>query len=338
MGITTIMATTKFMEIQKSKKYLQYYKNFNRIDDTCFARDRQDFTEYFRYFGTAMIEDNRRKFEGIVNFKDHKEGKEIDKYLDTISDFAAGHFSALFQTSLVKRKEFISKALGCCERIMIDLGYVSENRKTITELSIGSKNYIYTAGCQNPKMLESRGGSLAQLFIDLCDINSNNSNIEVICGGATPPTRKRVNFTDESKELANSFYSKLLEYKSKRYVSKIYKEPRCESKSRDTKENIANLMELINGDKSEEPVNLYITSSTFHTIRLAKEVEFYLSENSHNININNLILVGAESPSTESDITMLPKYIKQTLFEIYRYFLPNEEFLRQMLAVHLNES
>ncbi|AXQ31515.1 hypothetical protein D0B54_23760 [Solimonas sp. K1W22B-7] len=113
------------------------------------------------------------------------------------------------------------------------------------------------------------------------------------------------------------FKKRLKEYNSHATLPKVHKFG-FESESSTTKTNISEFFQRKYVEPSKAN-NLIIISSTFHLIRLAKELNKYLSDNPDQI-LKNVVLVGAEDSDKQFFMTDLT-YIKLMMFDVFDYLL-----------------
>ncbi len=81
----------------------------------------------------------------------------------------------------------------------------------------------------------------------------------------------------------------------------------------------------------ENTLNNYV-SSTFHLIRLAREIDLNASafEQTHK-NINNIFLIGSESESDVKKDLKTGAYLRFMFFDIYHYILHNTRMVNKAM-------
>ena len=102
---------------------------------------------------------------------------------------------------------------------------------------------------------------------------------------------------------------------------------RCylEQSSQTTQENVQRFLETGLVPKST-PLKLYLVSSTFHLVRLAKDTEAYITALGNN-DIKRIVLCGADDINRPSGPTKSGHYIKLMFFDVFSHLMTDATFL-----------
>ena len=222
-------------------------------------------------------------------------------------------------------------ALWTCTAILQDQGY---RVKAVTKDVIPSRSFdvaMLVPGCQTPKLLTRRALVGAQVW---CQMMGRAENTRCLLSGARPPSLKRITIPNESDFMRKEFVEFLARHQNKHPESLdvemgiVSRDVRCDPKADTTETNVRKFVEAIRADKRENLRLIVAVSSTFHLIRLAKELESQLSkmwDRQYPAPKNlSLVLVGAETDEfiTEPEKSHLiwdPMYMKSLFFEVFSY-------------------
>lgn len=254
----------------------------------------QDFRNHSPLFNITeyIYHDKRHLFEEL-----------LAQHPEFIPDLAA---SILNGVSSHLKSDLLVKALRCCRDILLDMDYTETHLDEIKQLTSQDQDrLIVIAGCQNDDLLQARVEVAAKLFKNL---HMSARFIPVGKGPAHETNRIR----DESARIKTILHQQL-----GHHLEIVPLE--LEQESHRTYENIANLLggSYIDATRS---TSLFIVSSTFHLIRLAKEVDSRSNVFSiKHPNINSIFLIGSESGVNKT--VRSASYIRFLFYDIYDYIL-----------------
>lgn len=250
-------------------------------------------------------------YENIYNFIRHiykdkqKSLKDLNaNYPKAIPDIVASSIRSLCDSGFIHR-DILSKSLTCCFSILSDMGYLEISMREIRNRISNSDIYIIIPGCQTEEILDNRVNKAVSVFNDL------HCTAKFIPSGKNS-SRKRTEkckISNESARIISGLNNKLGSIKFECIPLDIEK---CSSS---TSENIRNIFESNLIDVNRK-FNIIIVSSTFHLIRLARQVEL---RKTRIPNFDNLILVGAETKV--DSVVKMGAYVKSMMFDIYDYLL-----------------
>lgn len=236
-----------------------------------------------------------------------------------ISDLAASIVAKLQESQLLK-EDFIQKALECCEKILISQGYEPTHPNHLLSQGIPNSHCVMLiAGCQSRHILKSRVKKAFDLWQKL------QKGFTFVFSGRNPSKtqkgRSKVSIINEAREMESYFYS-LLEDPSARQLTYYTKRIDIDEDSYNT---ITNIDQFLTGDFiNQKGLNsIYIVSSSFHLIRLAKNFENSLNSGSSSAKVKEIVLVGAEDSNKPSNIALDPTYLKSMMHDVFQ-FLMNE--------------
>ncbi|HTY37248.1 MAG TPA: hypothetical protein VMH23_09065, partial [Bacteroidota bacterium] len=212
----------------------------------------------------------------------------------------------------------IKEALRCCRAIISKCNYdsipLSELHDVIPK---EMNNVMFVAGAQDGSVRDARVITAFE-----CAKRLHNINFTFALAGLRPPPPKPVRAKDESREM-RILLEELIE---KQGLATGQLGPRIveiasENEFQTTKENIQKLFEG-NVLDSRKQNNIFISSSTFHLIRLSREFETYLSKYEGPFQIRHIVLIGAEDEGEPlTSVAQLHNYVKAMFFDIFDYLL-----------------
>ena len=246
-----------------------------------------------------------------------------------IPDFAASVVKQLFEGGYLK-ENLDETAIKICRDIIIDMGYheltndllqnLLQDKRSNGNTSFGEiQNVLMVAGCQDEIMLNRR----LQTVIDI--IPKFRDNLTVIVSGGNPIKNgaDKTDIMDESIRMFNRLEEMI-------NAQKVQRPPSFDiMREGDSANSIQNIDETIKNYvcKTDKVYNVILVSSTFHLIRLSKELETVLEaiftedknkSDSERLKIENLILIGAE----KLDMKFLPvkdgEFMKLMFDDIYK--------------------
>ena len=315
---------------------MYFYKNIEHKDRAILEpskkienyEGRQRFLKHFNIydFQEKIYPDKKLFFKNIHN-----------KDVTLIPDLAAAICSQLFKSGLFSVKA-INNAMEYIRDIIQNLNYefVADDillARLVKHSSGNVNNLIYVAGCQSESMLKQRVRKAAQFAYSMTKIF--DEKISIVFSGRNPTTDNNSNFSIPNESgLMDIYFQQYLEdemkndgkeFDSKLKFSKM--ETIMENNSNTTRENIRRMFigdskdgiqrNFLSPDKSN---NVILLSSSFHLIRLVKELELYRSKNEISFKIENIVLVGSEKLIPEINIED-DGYIKLMFFEIFDHIL-----------------
>lgn len=235
-----------------------------------------------------------------------------------LADLAGAVFATLCRAGYT-HKDVYKRAIECCRDIIVAQGFKETDddqaRSFLRPNGSEGANHIVVAGCQDPEMLNRRVERAADFVTQL------GYNCVVVFSGKNPdPTgTKNVRILDESQRMRVLFKELLRKNESARLPP--MHDLRGEGASSTTQTNIAKFFdgEFFTRAKNN---NLIIVSSTFHLIRLAREIQRELIKDANTGKVARIVLVGAESP-THFFTVQDAGYLKLMMFDVFHYLLRN---------------
>jgi hypothetical protein len=235
-----------------------------------------------------------------------------------VADLEAAVFAALSRSGYVDTVVY-KKAISCCRDIVIAEGFdeVDEDSAKQTlrnDAAAGFANHVLIAGCQDEEVLDRRVDKAAHFVTELSE------NCSVVFSGMSPDPSGAtpVRIRNESVRMRSLFVEKLSSIKDAK-IPRMNDLAR-EEKSSTTKTNMEQLFQqknLLNQDRGN---NLVIVSSTFHLIRLGREIKALLTIDKNASKVSKLFLIGAEKRN-HFFYVQDAEYIKLMMFEVFHYLL-----------------
>ncbi|PZR75266.1 MAG: hypothetical protein DLM73_05775 [Chthoniobacterales bacterium] len=272
------------------------------------AKNPIDFGDYLEDFDIAkfVYKDKRKAFD-----------KLFARDPAFLADLSAAVFAILARSGYT-HKDVYQKLLECCRDIIIAEGFseIDEDEMKILlrpTADEGIPNNVLVAGCQNNEMLKRRVEKAAQFVSNL------GYNCTVIFSGRNPdPSGKTtVKILDESRRMRVQF-RELLRHNNNTPLPRMH-DLVPEERSSTTQTNISQLFQqnLLSQTKHN---NLIVISSTFHLIRLAREIKTQLVTPKHGRRIAQLLLIGAEDPQHTFYVQDAP-YFKLMMFDVFEHLM-----------------
>lgn len=272
------------------------------------AQNPIDFGNYLRDFDLAQFvyKDKKDAFDDLFS-----------RDLVFLADLSAAVFAILARSGYT-HKDVYQRLLECCRDIIIAEGFseIDDDEMHILlrpTASEGIPNNVVVAGCQSNEMLTRRVERAAKFVCNL------GYNCNVIFSGKNPDPSgaSAVAILDESRRMRVQF-REFLKENNNTPLPRMH-DLGGEEKSSTTQTNI---LQLFKGNYLSQTKhnNLIIVSSTFHLIRLARELKKQLALPASNDRIAQVILIGAEDPTHKFMVQDAP-YFKLMMFEVFHYLL-----------------
>ncbi len=313
-----------------------FYKNIDHKDRAILEpskksenyEGRQSFLKHFNIFNfqEKIYKDKKLFFKNIHN-----------KDVTMVPDLAAAICSQLFKSGLFNLKA-INNGMEYIRDIIQNHNYefiLDETllAKLVKHSNKNVHNLIYVAGCQSESMLKQRVKKAAHFAYSMTKVFDDK--ISIVFSGRNPTTDNTspVTIPNESSLmdiLFTQYLEDIMAAEGKEFdpnlkFSKM--ETIMENNSNTTKENIRR---MFIGDtnqgkprhflSTEQPNNIILVSSSFHLIRLVKELEQFRYKSEINYNLENIVLVGSEKLEPQINIED-DGYIKLMFFEIFDHIL-----------------
>ena len=259
----------------------------------------------------------------FFNYFHHTHKKQLSRLGGTgeiarKADFAAAVTAKLL--SVAHYEKLVILALRCCRDILLSRGFEETTRPDLEkaardEATTKKERIIFVAGCQTEDLLEARVESALQLIRTI----KNPVHIAFV-GGA--PSGKKPRIPHEHARMKEMFFNMLDGTYGKKNFSDV-KEYVVKSNifeerySKTTQENIKLFFghDFFEGSSRR---SLYLVSSTFHLLRLAREcMQFLDSKEGKRFNVEELVLSGADHVNKPSKHVFEPIYLKLMFFDIY---------------------
>lgn len=317
---------------------MYFYKNIEHKDRAVLEpskkienyEGRQRFLKHFNIydFQEKIYPDKKLFFKNIHN-----------KDVTLIPDLAAAICSQLFKSGLFSLKA-INNAMEYVRDIIQNLNYefISDEillARLVKHSSSNVNNLIYVAGCQSESMLKQRVKKAAQFAYNMTKIF--DGKISIVFSGRNPTIDNNSTFSIPNESgLMDIYFQQYLkdemnndgkEFDPNLKFSRM--ETILENNSNTTKENIRRMFIGDNKDgvkrtflSTEQSNNVILLSSSFHLIRLVKELELYRSKNEIPFKLENIVLVGSEKLIPDIKIED-DGYIKLMFYELFDHILTN---------------
>jgi hypothetical protein len=315
---------------------MHFYKNIEHKDRAVLEpskkfenyEGRQSFLKYFSIFNfqEKIYKDKKLFFKNIHN-----------KDITLVPDLAAAICSQLFKSGLFSIKA-INNGMEYIRDIIQNQNYEFISDETLlaklVKHSTGKvNNLIYVAGCQNESMLKQRVKKAAQFAYSMTKVF--DEKIPIVFSGRNPTIDNTSSFTIPNESslmdiLFTQFLEEIMAADGKEFDPDLKfsrMETIMENNSNTTRENIRRMFigDISQGVQrhflsTERGNNIILVSSSFHLIRLVKELELYRYKNEIQYSLENIVLVGSEKLIPEINIED-DGYIKLMFFEIFDHIL-----------------
>ncbi len=255
-----------------------------------------------------------------------------DGFKGLIADLAASVVQRLFESGFI-HENLDTESIKVCRDILVNKGYkelttdILENEITLNSKRLSGEDYgevqnvMLVAGCQDEHMLNRR------LYTALYMIPRFRTNLTVVMSGGNPIANgaPSTNILDESIRMYNRL-QELIDVNPEVRLPYSFSIER-DGNSSNTRNNIKETLHHFVSSK-EKVYNIHIVSSTFHLIRLAKELEAELSlifnseknlPDEERTKIENIVLIGAEKVETKFKPVHDGPYMKLMFVDIFRY-------------------
>jgi len=175
---------------------------------------------------------------------------------------------------------------------------------------------MLVAGCQSRQILRARVRKAFDLW------QRTRKGFTFVFSGRNPSEKtiaRKMQILNEAREMERYFYS-LLEQPNIAQITYYTRRIDLDEESYNT---VTNVGEFLKGDflSRKDPNDIYLVSSSFHLIRLSQSFEIALRAMQEAVNMNNVVLVGAEDPDILNDVARNPNYVKSMMHEIYGFLL-----------------
>ncbi len=238
------------------------------------------------------------------------------------ADFAASVAVGLVAAGFTDFPYFVKSQLHRCRDAILDLGFDETTRDDANEIlhdAEGAKLIIVT-GCQDERMLQRRVDKLTEFASDMY---KHGTSFSIVFSGRCPK-HDNVRIPNEAMRMHNLFTIRLRDENPDLLASLPILSLEGEEESSDTKENVTKFFNHA-AFLGHRAVNLVALSSTFHLIRLSKEIMLHVSKNAENgawPRFGELLLVGAEDDFTiKSALVADTEFMKLMMFDLYNIYL-----------------
>ncbi len=240
-----------------------------------------------------------------------------------IADLLAALVYRLFITETLERNAFVEKCLRCCEAMLENEGFDIVDINDVLQTANEAIHCLVLApGCQTDELLMSRVRATEEVCYKLVSIGKP---VQLFFSGKNPGLRAGVppSILNESKTMQMWFWDLWARRQQASDFRRLLNiRLLTEDASKTSVENIKRILEM-SRSRLQEGGNIFIVSSTFHLIRLAKALENELRADD-SLRVSSIVLVGSEISA--SNVSMHKAYVKSMVFNLFRYFISKSEF------------
>lgn len=281
---------------------------------------------------TAAPKQNLAEYIERFSFLKHvyyDKASQLKLLIDVDRALVADLVAAVITQHIVQHADvaMIRDGLRCARDILLSEGYLETDLEALhnkVREGQSSEHIVVIPGCQSDTILEHRVEAALRVIEQL------RTHVHVIFVGARP-AQTAVRIPDESKRMKNLFESR----QSLMQDPKMVKTVRTfrENVSTNTEQNIRNFFKLgfVDAGKDREgkeptKYTVYVVSSTFHLIRIARVFQQCISSPDYKNTIQRVAFCGADPVNVLNKASQLPEYVKLMFFDIINHLLGLPEF------------
>lgn len=221
-------------------------------------------------------------------------------------------------------RDLIRGALHCCQSVVGTMGFERSNTHRLQAQSFewNKGNALLVAGCQTRSILENRLDKAIEVLRAAPSLGKWN----VFVPSGDRPRRTNSNypltFPAEKEYMLDYVEQRLTDSEWSQLREVLVKDIRPQHERTKTRDNIEELLDHIDTLKTFKSYNIFIVSSSFHLVRIARELRAVLESDTKRPPIDSVVLVGAEDIPDKRSTKLDPvfseqSYLRQLLFEAH---------------------
>lgn len=232
------------------------------------------------------------------------------------SDFARG--------GVPYTRDLIRGALHCCQSVVGTMGFErwDAHRLQSSLFDWNKGNALLVAGCQTRRILENRMNKAIEVLRVAPSLGRWNAFVPSGDRPRRTRTDYRLTFPEEREVMRDHVFQALADPEWVQLKEILVKDIQPEEERGKTRDNIEELLDHLDTLKTFKSFNIFLVSSSFHLVRIARELKAVLDSGRKLPQIDSVVLVGSEDIPADDHKRLDPvfseeSYLRQLLFEAH---------------------